>query len=68
MDIKYWIFQDDSLPSLLFVFCLIPLTVILRKSECAYAFSSYKEKINHLPVMDDLKLYAKNEKGLESPV
>ena len=68
VDIKCWIFQDDSLPSLLFVFCLIPLTVILRKSECAYAFSSYKEKINHLPVMDDLKLYAKNEKGLESPV
>ena len=68
MDIKCWIFQDDSLPSLLFVFCLIPLTVILRKSECAYPFSSYKEKMNHLPVMDNLKLHAKNEKGLESPV
>ena len=31
-------------------------------------FSSNKEKINHLLFMDDLKLYAKNEKGLESLV
>ena len=46
--------------------CLIPLTVILRKAESAYQFSNNEEKINHLLFMDDLKLYAKNEKGLES--
>ena len=45
--------------------CLIPLTIILRKSESAHQFSSNKEKINHLLFMNDLKLYAKNEKGLE---
>ena len=32
VDIKRGIFQDDSLSHLLFVFYLIPLTVILRKS------------------------------------
>ena len=48
--------------------CLIPLTLILHKSESAYQFSSTKEKINHLLFMDDLKLYAKNEKGLDSLV
>ena len=48
--------------------CLIPLTVIFNKSESAYQFSSNKEKINHRLFMDDLKLYAKNEKGLESLV
>ena len=32
VDIKRGIFQGDSLSHLLFVFCLIPLTVILRKS------------------------------------
>ena len=44
------------------------MIVILRKSESAYQFSSNKEKINHLLLMDDLNLYAKNEKGLESLV
>ena len=32
VDIKWWIFQDDLLSPLLFVFCLIPLTVISSKS------------------------------------
>ena len=68
VDIKRGIFQGDSLSSLLFVLCLIPLTLILHKSESAYQFSSTKEKINHLLFMDDLKLYAKNEKGLDSLV
>ena len=68
VDIKRGIFQDDSLSPLLFVLCLIPLTVIMHKSESAYQFSSNKEKINHLLFMDDLKLYAKNKKGLESLV
>ena len=66
--VKRGIFQGDPLSPLLFVFCLIPLTVILHKPESAYKFSSNKGKINHLIFMDDLKLYAKNEKGLESLV
>ena len=47
--------------------CLIPLTVIFFfKSKSAYQFSSNKEKINYLLFNDDLKLYVKNEKGLNS--
>ena len=61
-------FWGDSLSSLLFVLGLIPLTLILHKSESTYQFSSMKEKINHLLFMDDLKLYAKNKKGLDSLV
>ena len=34
----------------------------------AYEFSESKEKINHLFFMDDLKLYGRNEKGLNSLV
>ena len=68
VDIKKGIFQGDSVSPLLFVLCLIPLTVILRKSESAYQFLSDKEKINHLLFMYDLKLYATNEKGLETLV
>ena len=66
VDIKRGIFQGDSLSPLLFVFCLIPLTLILHKSESAYQFSSTKEKINHFLFMDDLKLYSKNEKDFDS--
>ena len=65
MDVKRGILQGDSLSPLLFVLCLIPLTTVLNKSESVYQFSSNKEKINHLLFMDDLKLYPKNEKGLE---
>ena len=65
MDIKRGTFQSDLLSHLLFMLCLIPLTVILRNSESAYQFRSNKEKINHLLFIDNFKLYAKYEKGLE---
>ena len=55
VDIKQGMLQGGSLSPLLFVLCLISLTVILRKSESLYQFSSNKEKINHLLFMDDLK-------------
>ena len=42
--------------------CLIPLAVILRKSE------SDREKINYLRFMNDINLYVKNENGLKSLV
>ena len=48
--------------------CLIPLNVILRNLESTCQFASNKDKISHLLFMDDLKLYAKSEKGLESLV
>ena len=47
---------------------VIPLTVTSRNLEGAFQFSNNKEKINHLLFMDDLKLYVKNEKSLESLV
>ena len=40
--------------------------MILRKTKAAYEFSESKEKINHLLFMDDLKLYSRSEKGLDS--
>ena len=57
-----------SLSSLVFVLALIPLRLILRKGKAAYEFSESKEKINHLLFMDDLKLYSRSEKELDSLV
>ena len=42
--------------------------MILRKAKAAYEFSESKEKINHILFMDDLKLYNRSEKGLDSLV
>ena len=68
VSIKRGIFQGDSLSPLLFVACLIPMTYVLRKCGAGYDFSSNGQKINHLLFMDDLKLYAKSEKALDSLV
>ena len=54
--LKRGIFQGDSLYPLVFVLALIPLSLILRKAKAAYEFSESKDKINHLLIMDDLKL------------
>ena len=61
-------FQRDSLCPLVFVLALIPLKLILIKGKATYEFSKSKEKINHLLFMDDLKLYSRSEKGLDSLV
>ena len=52
----------------MFVLALFPLSLILRKVKAAYKFSECKEKINHLLFMDDLKLYSRREKKLNSLV
>ena len=44
----------------------MPLNHILRKSTDGYKSSKSHEKINHLMYMDDIKLFAKNEKELET--
>ena len=66
VNIRRGIFQGDSLSPLLFVVCLLPLTHILRDAASGYHFASNGKKVNYLLFMDDLKLYASNEKSLES--
>ena len=68
VNIERGIFEGDALSPLLFVVAMIPLTHVLRKITSGYEFTKSKEKINHLLYMDDLKLYAKNEKELDSLV
>ena len=56
IDIKRGIFPRDSLSLLAYVLTVIPLSLILRKAKAAYDFSGNKEKINHILLMNDLKL------------
>ena len=61
--IQRGIFQGDALSTLLFVIALMSLDHILRK--CTTGYKS-QEKKNYLIYMDDIKLFAKNEKELET--
>ena len=63
--IKREIFHRDVLSPLLFVIALIPLTRIVRTANPGYEFRTGETK-NHLLFMDDLKLYSKSERVLDS--
>ena len=51
---------------LLFVICLMPLFISLRKDKADYDLGKNKGKINHLLYRDDLKLYAKSKKETDA--
>ena len=67
VNIRRGFFQGDSLSPLLFVLALLPLSMILRVS-VGYEMTKDGCRINHLLFMDDLKLFAKNEKEIDSLV
>ena len=59
------ILQGDALSPLLFILSLILLTHILRAADTWHKFRN-GEAINHLLFMDDLKLFPKSERTLNS--
>ena len=60
VDIRRGIFQGDYFSPLLFVVVLIPLSIILSETDLGYV-ASRNQKLNHLLLMDNLKLYANSE-------
>ena len=60
--IQRGIFQWDTLSLLQFIIAMMPLNHILRKCTAGYKLSRSQEKNNHLMYMEDIKLFAKNEK------
>ena len=63
---KRGISQGDSFSPLQFVIALLPLTHILRERGMGYQLEKNGAKVNHLFFMDDLKLYGKNDKEIDS--
>ena len=57
------VFQEDAISTLQFIIAMIPLNHTLRKCFAGYKLSESKEKINHLMVMDDIKLFEKMKKN-----
>jgi len=68
VDIKCGIFQGDSFSPLLFVVCLLPLTMILHKCSSGYLLREDHILVNHLLYLDDLKLYGRNNREIQSLV
>ena len=66
VDIRRGIFQGDSLSPLLFVICMMPISSVLKKMRTGYTLGT--RKINNLLFMDDIKLFAKSEKEIDSLV
>ena len=64
--IKRGIFLWDALSPLLFIIIMMPLNHLLRKCTAGYKLSRSQEKVNHLMYMNDIKLFAKFEKELET--
>lgn len=65
ISIKCGIFQGDSISPLLFCLALNPLSEVIKTTKFGYKVKS-GELIQHLLYMDDLKLYARNERDLNS--
>ena len=63
--IKCGIYQGDALSPLLFCLGLNPLSDIIRKTAYGYQFKS-GTTVSHLLYMDDIKLYGKNERDVDS--
>ena len=64
--IRRGIFQGDSFSPLLFLIALLLLTHILRETGMGYELEKNGAKVNHLFFMDELKLYGKNDKEIDS--
>lgn len=60
-------FQGDSLSPLLFVLCMVTLILVLRNPNLGFELKGKSQTISFL-VMDDLKLYGRNESQVSSLV
>ena len=68
VEIQRDIFQGDVLSPFLLAIAMMALNNMLRKCTRDYKFAKSWENINHLMYMDNIKVFRKNEKGLETQI
>ena len=68
VSIRRGIFHGYSLSPLLFVIAMLPLSSVLNESAAGHQLSKKEGRITHLLFMDDLKLYGRHEKKINSLV
>ncbi|XP_066944517.1 uncharacterized protein [Macrobrachium rosenbergii] len=66
INIRRGIFQDNSLYPLLFVVAMIPMTKVLQKKDAGYQLKKGGSRTNYLMFMDDIKLYGKSIKEIDT--
>ena len=66
VNIRRGIFQGDSLPPLLFIIAMMPMTRILQRIEVGYQLKKGGSRINHLMFMDDIKLFGRATKEIDT--
>ena len=68
VDVNRGIFKGDSLSPLIFVICMIPLSLLLRKVKASYEWGREEFKLNHFLFMDDLKSFGKIDDQIDNLV
>ena len=67
-NIRRGIFQGDSLSLLLFKVAMIPMTTVLERMEVRYQLKKEGSRINHLMLVDDIKPFGRDTKGVDTLV
>ena len=68
VNIRRGIFQGDSLSPLLFIVAMIPMIRVLERMEVRYQLKKGGSRINHLMFMDDIKLFGRGTKKIDTLV
>ena len=68
VSIRRGIFQGDSLSPQLFIVAMIPMTRVLERMEVGYQLKKGGSRINHLMFMDDINLFRRGTKELDTLV
>ena len=66
VEIRRGLFQGHSLSPLLFVLSMIPLSASSKRMNAGYKWDEKEGRVNYLMLMDNVKLFGKNGKQVDS--